>query len=314
MSRWITDEIDFAAYEAETEFKARVRKPAAFEDELAAEFAPKDRSGRKPRMSSTKLGRLLDFREAEVTVWAGYNGHRKSMFTGQVALDLIEQGERTLMVSLEMLPRKTLYRMCRQATAHDQPSSERRGEFLRWTDDRLWLFDHVGRLTPSRCIAVLRYFAHELKGAHVFIDSFMKVVKSEESMDEQKQMVSDICDVAKETGLHVHLIAHCRKPGGQGEDKPPTKYDIRGSGAISDQSHNIILVWDNKAKRAEADKREPNPMVMGQPDVVVCIDKQRNGSVEGKFGLAFDVRSLRFCDSEMAAGARPAQRRPPWRP
>ena len=71
------------------------------------------------------------------------------------ALDLIAQGEPVLLVSLEMLPRKTLYRMCRQATAHDQPSQERRAEFLRWTDDRLWLFDHVGRLTPQRCRAAI---------------------------------------------------------------------------------------------------------------------------------------------------------------
>lgn len=55
-----------------------------------------------------------------------------------------------------------------------------------------------------------------------------------------------------------------------------------------------------EAKRAESDKREPSPLVMGQPDAMVCIDKQRNGSVEGKFGLAFDHRSLRFCDSENA--------------
>lgn len=300
MANLIPDDIDFAAYEAETEFRVKVRRASVFADDLHAKFDASP-SSRSPAMGSTKLRGAIEFRPGEVTTWAGYNGHKKSMFTGQLALDLCEQRQRTLLVSLEMPPGDTLQRMSRQACASDLPSRERRNEFMRWTDDRLWLFDHVGRLTPSRCIAVLRYFAHELKGAHVFIDSFMKVVKSEESMDEQKQMVSDICDVAKETGLHVHLIAHCRKPGGQGEDKPPTKYDIRGSGAISDQSHNIILVWDNKAKRAEADKREPNPMVMGQPDVVVCIDKQRNGSVEGKFGLAFDVRSLRFCDSEMAA-------------
>ena len=300
MSRWITDEIDFAAYEAETEFKARVRKPAAFEDELAAEFAPKDRSGRKPRMSSAKLGRLLDFREAEVTVWAGYNGHRKSMFTGQVALDLIEQGERTLMVSLEMLPRKTLYRMCRQATAHDQPSSERRGEFLRWTDDRLWLFDHVGRLNPKRCLALCRYFADELKGRHVFIDSMMKVCESEESLDEQKQLVGDLCNLGQETGLHLHLIAHCKKPGADGESRPPTKYDIRGSSAISDQSANIVTVWMNKAKRAETEKpvELQNRDITSKPMHIVTVEKQRNDGFEGRLSMEFDNRSMRFIDDE----------------
>jgi twinkle protein len=220
------------------------------------------------------------------------------MFTGQTALDLCSQNQRTLIVSLEMTPARTLARMARQATAQPVPSSDLRRDFLKWTDGRLWLFDYVGRLGPSRCLAVLRYFAKELQGKHVFIDSMMKVVESEESMDEQKAMLGNLCDIAKETGLHVHLIAHCRKPGATGEDKPPTKYDIKGSGAISDQSHNVVLVWDNKPKRAEAGKRNPDPSLNEQPDFLVCIDKQRNGSVEGKFGMMFDERTLRFVDSK----------------
>ena len=69
------------------------------------------------------------------------------------------------------------------------PNAQRRGEFMRWTDNRLWLFDHVGRLTPSRCLALCRYFADELKGAHVFIDSMMKVCQSEE-LDQYDEMRS----------------------------------------------------------------------------------------------------------------------------
>lgn len=292
------DEIDFAAYEAQTECKVKVRQASAFADELDAEFAPRA-GGRKSVMLSTKLRNAIEFRPGEVSVWAGFNGHRKSMFTGQVALDLCEQREPTLVMSLEMPPRKTLVRMAIQACATDLPSYERRREFMRWTDGRMWLFDHIGRLSPKRCLAVCRYFADELKGAHVLIDSFMKVCESEESMDEQKAMVGDLCDVAKETGLHLHLVAHCRKPNGGGEDRPPTKYDIKGSGAISDQCHNVLMVWENKAKRAESEKREPDPAVMAKPDALICIEKQRNGKTEGKFGLWFDSRTLRFCDSHL---------------
>lgn len=300
MAQLIPDDIDFAAYERETECRILVRKASVFADDLEAEF---DQVRRKvaPSMRSTKLAHAIEFRPGEVTVWAGYNGHRKSMFTGQVTLDLCAQDQRSLVLSLEMPPGRTLGRMAKQACATDMPSRARRDEFMRWTDGRLWLFDHIGRLTPSRCLAVLRYFAEELRGQHVFIDSFMKVVESEEKMDEQKAMVGNLCDVAKETGLHVHVIAHCRKPPGGSEDKPPTKYDIKGSGAISDQCHNVLLVWDNKAKRAEMAKAEPRAEVRVQPDFIVTLDKQRNGSVEGKFGLAFDHRSLRFCDSDVAA-------------
>ena len=301
MAQFIPDDIDFAAYERDTECKAKVRRASAFSDELDTEFLPRTGS-RRSSMFSTKLRDVIEFRPGEVTCWAGFNGHRKSMFTGQVALDLCVQRERTLIVSLEMKPRKTLARMCRQAAARAVPTIDERRHFMRWTDDKLWLFDHEGRLLPDRAIAVCRYFGKELQGRHVVIDSLMKVVQSEESMDEQKRMVGDLCDIAKETDLHVHLVAHCKKPAGVGEDKPPTKYDIRGSAAISDQCSNVILVWQDKAKRAKLTSAHAS----GQPvetelvnrwDHILAIDKQRNGEVEGKFGLYFDDESLRFMDS-----------------
>ena len=59
--------------------------------------------------------------------------------------------------------------------------------------------------------------------------------------------------------------------------------------AISDQCANVITVWANKGKDQEG--RE------GEPDALVTIEKQRNGSFEGRFKLWFDQRSLRFCDS-----------------
>jgi twinkle protein len=299
MAEFLADDIDFRAYMRDTECKVKVRAASVFADDLDAEFEPQ-KGPHRSVMFSTRLRNAIEFRPAEVTTWAGFNGHRKSMFLGQVALDLCAQREPVLVVSLEMLPRKTLGRMARQALAHDMPSLERRREFMRWTDGRLWLFDHVGRMKPDLAIAVCRYFAAELKGRHVVIDSFMKVCESEESGDEQKRMVGDLCGVAEETGLHIHLVAHCRKPQGGGEDKPPTKYDIRGSAAISDQAHNVITVWMNKAKRAESEKAEPDPAVMARDDAIVSIEKQRNGDVEGRFGFAFDNRSLRFCDSALA--------------
>ena len=295
MANFLSDEIDFSAYEKETDFKATVRKAKDFAADMEAEFTA-DPARRRIGMSSTKLRDAIEFRPGETTVWAGYNGHRKSTVTGQTALDLVAHGQRCLMISLEMSPGRTLARMAMQACATDFPSVARRHEFMRWTDGRLWLFNHVGSLTPTKCLGVLRYFASELRGQHVFIDSFMKVCQTEESMDEQKALVGNLCSLAEETGMHLHIIAHCRKPQ-SGDERPPTKYDIKGTGAITDQMHNVIMVWENKAKRFEADKREPDQKIMSGFDALLTIDKQRNGKVEGKFGLYIDNRCLRFCDS-----------------
>jgi twinkle protein len=292
----IPDTLDFAAYARETEARAKVRKASAFTDDLLAEFKPVQTSGRKPQMFSTKLRDRLIFRPGEVTVWAGYNGHRKSMFTGQVGLDLCVSGERVLVASFEMSPARTMARMARQAFAHQSPKPELLERFGRWTDGRLWLWDHIGRVSPDQCIAVVRYFAEELQGTQVFIDSMMMVCASEESMDEQKQFSTDIVRAAQEYGVHIHLIAHCRKPQA-GEDKPPTKYDLRGSAAISDQAHNVCMVWANKAKKDKQEEGVYDLQLGEQPDALLSVEKQRNGPFEGKLKLWFSEASFRFSDS-----------------
>lgn len=295
----IPDTLDFSTYMRQTDPQVKVRKASTFVDDLLAQF-DRSREVRYPTMISTKLRHFIEFRPAEVTVWAGYNGHRKSMLTGQVAVDIAAQRQRVLLASFEMQPARTLGRMVRQTCATDTPSAAQVERFSRWSDGRMWVFDHMGRIAPPECMAVMRYFADELKGQHVFIDSMMMVCASEESLDEQKQFTTDLVRLAQETGLHVHLIAHCRKPQ-SGDEKPPGKYDLRGSAAISDQAHNVITVWANKAKRQKLEENPHDPATLDQPDALVSVEKQRNGAFEGRVKLYFDERSLRFCDDRVSA-------------
>lgn len=294
MAHLIPDDIDFGAYMRSTECTAKVRAASAFAAELGAEFA-RHEAPTDPEMFSTKLRGDLHFRPGEVTVWAGYNGHRKSMFTGQVALDLCVQRKRTLLISLEMQPGRTLARMARQAHGSSRPPSKWLEQFGKWTDGRLWLFDHMGRITPDLCIAVVRYFGEELQGSQVFIDSMMMVCASEESLDAQKQFATDLVRTAQEVGLHVHLITHCRKPQ-TGEEKPPTKYDVRGSAAISDQAANVVTIWANKSKTAKLELDPSDPAAQAEADARVSVEKQRNGAWEGAVKLWWHPASLRFCD------------------
>jgi twinkle protein len=288
------DDIDWGAYEAQTELRVKVRPASIFADDLVAHFAPKKPNFRRARMTSTKLRTCLDFRPKEATVWAGYNGHRKSMLLGQVVLDLCAMGERVLSASFEMDPSEDLARKARQCFATSCPSERQLRAFSQWTDDRLWMFDHRGRIKPSQTLTLARFFAEELQGQHLVIDSMMMVCASEESLDEQKQFMTDLVRVALETGLHIHLVAHCKKPLDEG--KPPTKYDIRGSAAIADQAQNIVMVWANRAKKAGLEANPHDEALLAKPDALVCIEKQRNGQFEGKLALWCDEASFRFTD------------------
>lgn len=296
MANVLPDDLDYSAYERDTEARVKVRKASDFTEELIDHINPKAGAKRSPDMFSTKLRGDMQFRPGEVTCWSGYSKHKKSIFTGQLALDLCVQKQRVLMASFEMYPADTLGRMARQALAGEHPSNASLERFSKWTDSRLWLLNHVGRFNPSQLIAVLRYFSEELKGTHAFIDSMMMVVGSEEKMDEQKQFATDLIRLAQETGLHIHLITHCRKPAGGDESKPPTKYDVRGTSSITDQAHNIITVWANKAKKSKLDQ-DPNDIeALAQPDALVTVEGQRASGWEGRVKLWFDSASMRFMD------------------
>lgn len=297
----IADTIDLNDYTDGPDFRASVRPVSDFSEQVKADLDPHAPQDQSPGLLLRKTRRLLHFRPGEVTVWAGYNGHRKSMMTSQAAIDLATQGERVLICSLEMLPWRTMSRMTRQACGMAHPAAALIDKFHSWTNGKLWLFDHMGRIAPARALALCRYFAEVHQGTHIVLDSWMMICSSEEHLDEQKQFSTDLCRLAQETGLHVHVVAHCRKPSGTGsEEKAPTRYDIRGSGAISDQAANTLIVWMNKKKFAKLDTNPNDIEALAEPCGVLKCDKQRNGSWEGSVQIWHDDASLRFCDDRIS--------------
>lgn len=296
----IPDTINLGDYSKAPEFAPKIRRASDFLADVTAALDPVAKTEERfPAMLSRKA-KGLRFRPQEITCWGGFNGHRKSMFTSQVALDLAVQKQKTLVVSLEMTPVLTMTRMTRQAAGSAFPGRNQISKFHEWTDDRLWLFDHVGRLTVDNALALCRYFAAEHGGQHVFLDSFMKICDSEESLDQQKAFTTALCELADETGLHLHVIVHCRKPGSGDESKRPSKYDIKGSGSISDQAHNIVMVWSNKAKQEKLERNPHDFDALAEPDAVVSCEKQRNGSWEGALKFWMHEPSLRFCDDRQS--------------
>jgi len=221
-------------------------------------------------------------RPGEVTMWHGQNFSGKSMLTGQVAIDLCSQGQRVCIASMEMLPQRTLQRMCRQATGENMPDVVKINSFHDWIESKVWLYDKRGSMDWKRMVAVIRYSVDKFGIQHFFIDSLMKCVRGEDDYNGQKDFVNALCAVAQDTGVHVHLVHHTAKP--KMGDTVPGRYDAKGSGSISDQVDNVVGIWRNRD-----DKRSPE-----QPDCVLNVDKQRNGEWDGKINLWFDHASFQY--------------------
>ena len=163
-------------------------------------------------------------------------------------------------------------------------------QFRDWTTGKLWLYDQQGTVTAAQVSAVVRYCAKEKGITHFFVDSLMKCVADEDDYNGQKRLVDELTAIARDYAIHIHLVHHIKKPAN--EDHKPTKYDYKGSGAITDQVDNVISVWRNKIK--EKAREDGKQVSDGEPDALLICDKQRHGEWEGKIGLWFHKDSMQY--------------------
>ena len=302
------DEIDFEFYEKVTDHQQKVRPASFYVQALLDRLA----SGVKEKhafMPWEKTRELIQFRPGEVTIWGGPNGSGKSMVTGQVALSLAAQNEKVCIASFEMKPTKTLERMGRQFTTFSltdqymqdetirKLTADHYGEFRDWTDSRLWIYDQQGTVQWKQVCAVARYCAKELGITHFFIDNLMKCVAGEDDYNGQKAFIDELCSIARDENMHIHIIHHIKKPAS--DDQKPSKYDFKGTGAITDQLDNVIAVWRNKKK--ERARQDGKALDEREPDSMLIVDKQRNGEGwEGNIGLWYHPQSQQFLPDALA--------------
>jgi twinkle protein len=273
----------FAEEYREKDESAFVRPASSYLDEVLARFNGTEVKQFSKSLPWAKGIGNFDIRRSEVTLWLGYNGHGKSLVLGQIVNRLMQQGDKVCIASFEMRPAATLQRMCRQAAGSRDPSIPYIRAYHAWTDNRLWIYDQHGSTPPDRVVNLCRYAA-SMGINHVLVDSLMKVVEAEDDYNGQKRFVNQLCVLARDTGLHIHLVHHSRK--GADESKIPGKMDAKGSGAISDLVDNVASVW----RRKDPDDQKP--------DCLISIDKQRHGEWEGKIGLWFHADSQSFCESD----------------
>lgn len=315
MAEILTDEIDFSLYLRETDAQERVRRAADYIPAIKERMRLKA-AERKVFMPWQKTRESFHFREGEMSLWAGQNGHGKSQVTAQVAMSLMAQGEKVCMASFEMKPLETIRLMSRMFIGTNPFTPEYQSDegfavlddlfdkFGAWSDQKLWIYDQMGTTSPTTVIGMARYCAKELGIKHIFVDSLMKVVGDEDDMNGQKRFVGELFALAKDNLVHIHLIHHIRKP--QNEAAIPDKYDLKGSGSISDQVDNLFMVWRNKAKEEDQRTNGQFGTKAAEADCLVLCRKQRhyegNGDGEPTIGLWLHKDSAQFVG---AAGDEP---------
>lgn len=303
MASIIEDDIDFTAYLRETDHKTFVKPASAWMGELVDKLKNPDKT-KKVLLPWEKVSTVFRFRPGEVTLWAGQNGHGKTQVVSQVVLSLMGQDEKIIVASFEMKPAVTLQRMARMYSGTNPFSPEYQEEsgiealtqlyqeFGVWTDNRLWIYDQQGTVSAERVIGMSRYCAKEIGVGHVVIDNLSKCIKDEDDYNAQKHFVDELCALARDNDVHIHIVHHLKKPAN--EMALPDKHDTKGSGAITDQVDNVMLVWRNKAKEEDIKVKGYLSSRKAEHDGAIFCRKQRNGEDEPTIMLWFDKDSQQF--------------------
>lgn len=291
--------IDKAIKEAKSQDPENLHSAADYEDAVWAEFQ-RAANGEAGLMLPWGKGGDLVLRAGETSLWAGINGHGKSQVVGQVVIHATVNDKRACVASMEFLPPKLLRRLQVQAIGKRMPTEAQSRMCSKAWRDSLWVFDATG---PNKDATILEAFGYAARryGVELFvIDNLAKLGIAEDNYAGQADFVNRLTEFSRTYNVHCILVAHVKKTD-KGENAPPEKGDVKGSGGITDLVDTVVAIWRNKPKEAllriaARDKRSPDADVLRKPDCIIACHKQRNGDVEPAYFLSFDAETYRYSD------------------
>lgn len=297
------DQIFECLKQAESLDPEELRKPKTYMGEVVELFYPT--GGKKPGFDFPWKKVPIRLLNGELSIWTGINGHGKSLLLGQVLNHAGTQKHSSVIASFEMAPEKTLGRIVRQMTGQERPPQSEIMDAVLFLNGYMWIFDLVGTAKKERLLEVFRY-AYQRYGITQFvIDSLMKCGINEDDYNAQKAFVDTLCDFAKSTKTHIHLVAHSRKGGS--ELDPPNKMDVKGTGSLTDLADNLFCVYRNKKKEAEISAHMNGQTidrciteVRSDYDAYLICHKSREygGDAEGTYGLYFNRASQSYTEAQ----------------
>ena len=268
----------------------KIKSSQSYYDQLQKYYAEEKGAGYS--LPWAKTDGHFAVRLGELTILQGVSGHGKSMMLSQIFLYLMHY-TKVLIASMEMKPVLTLDRMITQRLGSNQPTQNYIKQFCKDYNEKLYIYDQQGVTSENDMFATLLY-GKEILGIDVFcIDSLMKIGNiSEDDYNGQKKFVDKLATYCRDLNIHVFLVCHTRKMSD--EYTKPDATNILGSSHIRNLTDNILLCWRNREIEDLKFAGNLPPERENEPTAYLTVQKQRNYTFEGTFGLWFDEKSLTY--------------------
>lgn len=212
-------------------------------------------------------GQVLRLFPGGYTVWSGFPGAGKTTLLRQLACHLMHHNRQVAVASLEEYPVDVFYRHAIVALGNEQPSQAGLEWCVHhWADKlRLWSIEELPA-PHARLLAAIRVLAAQ-GVRHAVIDSLMCLDVGSVDWEGQRQFANALLRSVRSTGIHIHLVAHPKKPLGAGQD--PDINDVAGSADIGRLADNVIFVRRSKTETMNA---------QGMTAMKISVLKQRHGT------------------------------------
>lgn len=252
--------------------------------------------------------KLLGLNLGEVTLLSGSNSAGKSSWLNTLILNVINNGDKVALWSGELPPDKLKMWIHNAAAGKNNIVSKQRGEFTiyetpphvgaridQWLDGNLFLYNNE---YSSKWEQIFNDINELLK-----LDVNLFVLDNLFSMDidifdgdknnKQKELILQICQLAKKNKIHIILVAHPRKAMGF-----LRKTDISGTADLTNAVDNVFI-----CHRVNNDFVKTGSEFLGAAKVQEysmfgnCIEVCKNrmfGVVDYLVGMYYEIESRRF--------------------
>jgi twinkle protein len=222
------------------------------------------------------------FRESEVTILTGINSHGKTAAVGQMVQWLMARHNTKVCVAGLEGPTERMIGDIMTQNFLGNPPADLTPTF-NWFNESLFAYKPKDRATKKDIFDVFRYCRRKYGVKFFVIDNLSAMSLAIDDHDGQRRFMVELIQFATLEEAHIVLVTHMRKPFT--DAKPGNKFDVKGSGALTDLADNVFVWWRNRAK--EAAKRDGDQSKTDEPDATLHCEKQRATGKEFRTKLWF---------------------------
>ena len=226
-----------------------------------------------------------------ISTWIGIDGHKKSSVLNQIVA-FAAKDHVVGLCSLEMDVRSIGELLCKQSLGATDPTNELKAQYLDWSANRILVYDHVGTVKSLEVYALILKMVRDYGARFIVIDCLQMVEGVCGDNEKERGFYAMLVSLAKGFNVHLAVVHHARKPEKGGDEYVPTRFDALGSGAISQLSSILAIVWSDKKKQRLQELQkigehlsEEDLEHLSKPDTKLVIAKNRHIPWENTVGL-----------------------------